>query len=514
MVTPPWMLSASIIVSCIFTSTAMAADPAHTEVQAAIQAMGGEDVLKSVHSLQFSAVGHRNMLEQSLRPDGPWWQDYYQETVTRDFQGQRLRMSSLDRGYASSQWWLRHDVWDGAGTDIVYSDGAVAQVAGGTFSRTSNYFLQYSEEFLAMDPVQLLLAADASPDLHAEADRQYHGYTHHVVAWTWNGVTVHLLLNGYTALPEEVEWTRARPYDVFWNPWGDVTTRLAFGMWALEPEGLRYPRQWTYERGGFPDSDVSMTSITVNPPLDDLRLSIPADVVKEALTKKRTLDDAPLGFGGGPATELEPGVVHIPAAWNVNLIKQADGILVLEGQISSGYSQKVLDEVHRRYPDQPVKGVITTSDSWPHIGGLREYAARGIPIYAPDLNQEVLDRLFAAPHTQRPDALQQHPRKAILKLISKRTSLGTGSNRVELIPYRTETGERQMLVYFPEYKLLYTSDLFAPDTADTWFTPEYLLEFKEAVTREHLAVDNIFGMHYDLTPMQKIDDALKAYTGK
>ena len=71
-----------------------------------------------------------------------------------------------------------------------------------------------------------------------------------------------------------------------------------------------------------------------------------------------------------------------------------------------------------------------------------------------------------------------------------------------------------MLVYFPEYKLLYTSDLFAPDQGDTWFTPEYLLEFKEAVAREHLAVDNIFGMHYDLTPMQKIDEALKVYTGK
>ena len=132
-----------------------------------------------------------------------------------------------------------------------------------------------------------------------------------------------------------------------------------------------------------------------------------------------------------------------------------------------------------------MKGVITTSDSWPHIGGLREYAARGIPIYAPDLNKEVLDRLFTAPHTERPDTLQQHPRKAVMKYISARTTVGSGPNRVELIPYRSETGERQMLVYFPEYKLLYTSDLFAPDTATTWFTPEYLLELQQTIAREH-----------------------------
>ena len=432
-------------------------------------------------------------------------------SVTRDFQDQRVLISSTHRGYSSPQWWLRHEDWDGVGTDIVYSGGVVAQVTGGKFSRASNYYLQSSEELLAFDPVQLLLSALASPDLHTEADRQYHGYTHHVVSWSWNGVPVHLLLNGYTALPEEVEWTRAQPYNVFWNVWGDVTTHLAFGGWTLEPESLRYPRQWTYERDGLPDSDVSITSVIVNPPLDDLRLTIPEDVVKEALAKKSSLDDLPLGFGGGAATEIEPGLVHIPAAWNVNLIKQADGILVLEGPISSGYSQKVLAEVQRRYPDQPVKGVITTSDAWPHIGGLREYAARGIPIYAPDLNQEVLDRLFAAPHTLRPDALQQHPRKAILKLIGNRTSIGSGTNRVELVPYRSETGERQMMVYFPEYRLLYTSDLFAPDNGDTWFTPEYLLEFKEAVTREHLEVDNIFGMHFELTPFKTIDNALKTY---
>ena len=77
----------------------------------------------------------------------------------------------------------------------------------------------------------------------------------------------------------------------------------------------------------------------------------------------------------------------------------------------------------------------------------------------------------------------------------------------ELIPYRTETSERQTLVYFPQYKLLYTSDLFAPDQGDNWFTPEYLLEVRNAVTREHLTVDNIFGMHYDMTPWKTVTTA-------
>lgn len=500
----------------IFVGSASASvqpDGARDEIRQAIQAMGGEGVLKSVHGLQFSAIGHRNMLEQSLRPDGPWWQDYIRLTEIRDFQGKRERVSGLHRGYSSPEWWLQHDSWDGDPyfPTVVVAGGAVAKVSAGKFTRFSSSYLQKADEDLAFDPVQLLLAALASPNLHSEADRQFHGFTHHVVTWLWNGTPVHLLLNGYTGLPEMAEWTRPRPYDVFWNPWGDVTTQISFGMWALEPDGLRYPRQWTIDRGGFPDSDFSITSLAVNPTIDETTLTIPEDVRNDYLAHNRTIDELPLGFGGAAPSEIEPGITHIPGAWNVNLIRQSDGIVVLEGPISSGYSAKVLDQAHKLDPDLPVKAVITTSDSWPHIGGLREYVARGIPIYAVDLDQAVLERLFAAPHHLRPDDLQLHPRNAELHLIAKRSTLGTGANQLELIPYRTETGERQMLVYFPEYKLLYTSDLFAPDTGDTWFTPEYLLELKQALTRESLDVTRVFGMHYDLMPYQTLQSALGNY---
>lgn len=508
--------STLIFVSGAFVGTARASvhsDHARTEIRQAIQAMGGVDVLRSVHCLQFSAVGHRNMLEQSLRPDGPWWQDYFQLSEIRDFQGQRERVTSLHRGYSSPDWWLQHNSWNGDPyyPTFVVDAGAVAKVSDGKFTRFASSHLQDVQEDLAFDPIQLLLTALSSQDLHSEADRQFHGFTHHVVTWVWKGLPVRLLLNGYTELPEMVEWTRPRPYDVFWNPWGDVTTQVSFGMWALEPDGLRYPRQWTTERDGFPDSDTSITSLAVNPTIDGTQLTIPEETRKDYLAHKVTIDELPLGFGGAAPTEIEPGITHIPGAWNVNLIRQPDGIVVLEGPISSGYSTRVLGLVHKLYPGRPVKAVITTSDSWPHIGGLREYVARDIPIYALDLDKAVLERLFAASHRLRPDDLQLHPRNAELHLIAKRSTLGSGENRLELIPYRTETGERQMLVYFPEYKLLYTSDLFAPDTGDSWFTPEYLLELKLAVARENLDVTQVFGMHYDLTPYRTLQAALGNY---
>lgn len=486
---------------------------ARREVMAAVKAMGGEPVLSSVHGIEFDAVGHRNMLEQSLRPDGPWWQDYFQLSEVRDFTARSERVDSQHRGYSSPDWWLRDSGWSTAPyyPTYVVADGAVATVAKGKYSRGSGAHLQDAEEDFAFGPVELLQTALAASDLHAEPDAQFHGFNHHVVAFTWNGYPVQVYLNSYTALPEMVQWTRPYPYDVFWNVWGDVTTRIVYGMWSLEPNGLRYPRQWSIERNGLPESDVTITSLTINPDIDPKALSMPAAVRQDFLAHKRTIADVPLGIPGQPAAEIEPGVIHIPGAWNVNLIRQPDGIVVLEGPISSAYTVKVLAEAQKRFPGLPVKAVITTSDSWPHIGGLREFVARGIPIYTLDLDKPMLQRLFNAPHTFLPDDLQKRPRAPKWRLFGGNTTLGSGPNRLELIPYRSETGERQTMVYFPQYKLLYTSDLFAPDQGKTWFTPEYLLELRNAVAREHLAVDNIFGMHYDVTPWKTVTVALDQF---
>jgi hypothetical protein len=93
----------------------------------------------------------------------------------------------------------------------------------------------------------------------------------------------------------------------------------------------------------------------------------------------------------------------------------------------------------RRWPGVPVKAVISTSDAWPHLAGLREFAARGIPIYVLDLNVAILQRLVAAHRTCFPDALARVPRAAAKwRVVAGKTIIGIGPNR-------GETSERQMI---------------------------------------------------------------------
>ncbi len=474
-----------------------------------MDAMGGAQRLAGITALDYVAVGTRLMVEQSERPTGPYYIDHFRVHQTRDLGKFRTRIEQSDAGYAGDAWWLQQ--LDPPVTATVLNDDVAASDDAGKFAYAGGYLVQRNEEEYAFSPERVLQTARAATDLRALPDVTLHGVPHHVLAFSWKGAPCSLYLSAATNLPWMVRWTRAYPFQTFLNPWGDVTTSLTFNSWSLEPYGISYPREWTYERVDVPDEQFSIVQLHINPTLDDAKLTVPADIYATRHGHVRPVDAVPLGYGGsGPPHELAPGILEYPGGWNVAFVRQPDGVIVIEAPWSTNYTERALEEAKKRYGG-PIKGVITTSDSWPHIAGVRQAVARGIPVYALDLNEPILKRLLAAPHRSRPDALALQPVAPKFHFVRANLTLGSGPNRLEIVPYRTATGERQMMVYFPEHRLLYTSDLFSGDGNGGWFTPQYLHEMTGAVTREHLSVDTIFGMHYDATPYASVVDYLKKF---
>jgi hypothetical protein len=271
---------------------------------------------------------------------------------------------------------------------------------------------------------------------------------------------------------------------------------------------MHYPRQWDTERNGQPYKSFAITDLVFNPSVAADSFTVPANVRQAFASRKpSTIDERPLGRPDRPAQELAPEVVQVPGAWNVTLVHQADGVVVVEAPISSGYSAKVISEVQRRFPNVPIKAVISTADAWPHIGGVREYVARGVPVYALDLNRPILERLLSAPHRRVPDRLASSPRKPDFRIVTHKTVVGTGPNRLELYPVRTETGERMLMVYLPDRQLLYGSDLVQGPLPDgSFFMPQYLSELMDAARRERLSVNTVFAMHAGPIPWTKITE--------
>jgi hypothetical protein len=79
---------------------------------------------------------------------------------------------------------------------------------------------------------------------------------------------------------------------------------------------------------------------------------------------------------------------------------------------------------------------------------------------------------------------------------------------MELYPIRSETGERMIMVFFPEYKLLYGSDLVQQQGDGSFFMPEYLAELMDATRRENLTIDRVFAMHTGVIPWLDIEAAV------
>ncbi len=474
--------------------------------QKAAEAMGGAERLRAIQSVRVKAISYENHLEQSERPEGPWIIGYIQATETRDFQRGRLRNEGQSRSFftQSANWFPSQ--W-------VFAGGVAATIGReGRMTARDALTAQQAEEALELGPERVILTALAAGDLHREPDVKFHGYAHAVVSFTWKGNPVRVLLSPDNFLPAAVELTRPRPESFFWGVWGDVTFRASFSLWMLEKNGVRLPRTVLTEWSGFPVRSATIDEIEFNVATPDADFAIPDDVKQAFAARRRAIDDLPLGRPDTPPQEIAPGITQIRGAWDVGIVRQADGIVILDGVISNGYTAKVIADAQQRYAGLPVKAVVTTSDAWPHIGGMREYVAREIPVYALDWNRPILERLLGAPHKMLADALARAPKPARITWVSKRITIGSGSNRFELIPLRTVIGERQMAVWFPEHKLLYASDLFQRDRQGNFFVPQTVSEIVDVARREGLDVKSVFAMHLPPTAWEEVLAALAQHT--
>lgn len=482
-------------------------DAARALVQASIDAMGGEAALKAVKSIHLDAMGHTYALEQSERPEGPHLVTYQQISEVRDHDRSRLWRRQQQRNWSQLNW---------IGPDMVATDDIVALSFNGRWGPHQPQQLARTKEDMALAPERMLFTALAAADLRMTVDRTVHGIVNRGVAFTWNTLRCTLYLNPHTNMPTLLRTVE----DDAAGMWGDVARERFYTFWSLQPGGWQYPQQVTTTWNGQPFADYTVFGVKVNQPLEETLFAIP-DETKAAFRKMiEEPPSAAMGMRGlkvdaAKAVEIAPNVLFLPGAWNVTLVRQPDGVVVLEAPIGSQYSREVIDASNARFPGVPIKAVVTTSDAWPHLAGVREYVARGIPVYALDLNLPILERLLAARHTATPDALQQRPRKPDFRVVSKKTLIGSGESRVEVFPVRGEGSERMMMAYLPGIKGLYASDLLQYNRDRSgFFHPVYPAELAAAAAREKLAVEQTWAMHMAAIPWAKVVDALAAIRGK
>jgi hypothetical protein len=459
-------------------------------VDLALEAMGGRERLQQLRSVRLDTIGHKSLPEQSYRQQ-PFLTAYERSQTTLDFENQRVRTNS-------KLTWPQSNAGDAESNSvlIVGPGGGVHHEKDGD-SPCSLGELDTAREMLALGPARLLLTAAEAPDLRFEAPQNLRSSAHAVVAFAWGKVPVRVLLNASNHLPDAVETTQE--FHDFWYFWGDVRQRTYFDNWEMF-HGVVYPTNLVVERNGVLWSSTQALNVEFNVPIDEHVFGMDANVAKTSAASRGW--NRP--FRADKDTTLAPGVDLFAGAWNSTIVKQPDGVVILEAPISGLYTQGVIEEARRRYPGMPVKAVLSTSDSWPHTGGVRHAVAQGLPVYLLDLNRPLLDRMIAAPHTIDSDALEYAKNSPQWRIVSERVSVGGGANRMELYPLRGASTERQYMVYFPEFRLLYASDSLALNDDGSLYNPELMYEVAQAVKRVKLLVDTVFAMHQGPLPWNQV----------
>lgn len=486
---PPGVISQSLyrsllasLVILVAAGTSSAAPPNSTEarrlVETALDQMGGRNRLISIRRSVATGLTVRNLLEQSVRFEGPWLQNYadFEENCDYDTLDYTARIRL--RGAQFTDWYT---------AEIAYGFGAT-----GARSRPTPFQSpQESAERFAFSPERLLLLAERAKDLRIDGEVRLNKTPHQRLRFTWGTMPVTLFLNRYTALPTAVETVSRR--QGFWQVWGDVTTRTEFGNWQFLPGGWRYPFSWAVQNNGLPQSQTTFTTI---------HFDVASNRSPDAIEKEFTGLAAVLFPSRTPALPPVPkpeavseGILQYAGMFNTQVVVQPDGLVVLDPILNSDFNESLLKDLESRFPGRKVIGVVATDDAWPHCGGIRPYVARDIPIYALEENRTILEGIAQAPFHQFPDQQESARRPLRLRAVKQGMTLSAGPNRLQILPLRGSESERMVAVYFPEKKLLYGADLvqIAPD--GSLYAPELARELIDLVTREKLPVETVFAMH-------------------
>jgi len=388
-------------------------------------------------------------------------------------------------------------------TWVAFNDGCVNRGKSGD-SPCSLATLEAARQMIALGPARLLIAAADAADLHFEPAQTLRSTSHTVVGFTWQNVPVRVFLNPFNHLPDAVETTQQ--FHDFWYFWGDVEQRIYWDNWKLT-QGIVFPTNLIEERNGTLWSSSQALNVEFNVPIDDKAFDMDGNIAGQSAASHGWNRE----FHPEKDSDLAPDVHLYPGAWNSTVVKQSDGIVILEAPVSGLYTQGVIEEAKKRYPGTTVKAVLSTSDSWPHVGGVRFAVTEGLPVYILDLNRPLLDKMMAAPHAFDIDMPpgSKNSKHPTWKIVAGKETVGSGATRMELYPLRGASTERQYMVYFPEFRLLYASDTLALNQDGTLYDPELMHEVAQAVEHANIKVDTVFAMHQGPMKWDQVVELIK-----
>jgi glyoxylase-like metal-dependent hydrolase (beta-lactamase superfamily II) len=422
------------------TVTQRSQQQARQVLDAALAAAGGADALRAVKDVARTGRGTIFNQGQSLKPDGPYTQRAVEVASLSDF-GRRWSAVETASTTAGSV--------PGRGRAVLKGDSGFA------FNRVTSVLtpmtaggVATARGALGRDPVSVLLTAASRPEtLRYLGEEAYEGHPHRVITFAdGDGTQVALYVDARTQLVSKQETLADNPV------LGDVVNEVAYSDYR-PVGGVQVPFHVVSRTGGEVTQDLAYSEVKVNAGAADSFFAVPPEAVKvspppsgNAATLTKLGDDTYLVEGG---------------SHNSLFVVFQDHVLLIEAPQGTERAQAVLAKVRETAGDKPVRYVVPTHYHFDHSGGLRAAIAAGATVVTTPGNRGFVERLAAAPHTVKPDALSRSPRKPPIETVTGKRVFTDGTRTVELYDVGPTPHVDEMLVaYLPGEKIVFVADLF------------------------------------------------------
>ncbi len=302
----------------------------------------------------------------------------------------------------------------------------------------------------ALSPLAVLRDWEAASGVAVSARCVFREYPR--VVLTRANASDRLYLDEKTGIP--VKFERTEPHYL----WGQVLAEYVYATWwqmgpAILPlVSVRYfdgveelrravalpPRAASVLATAMPRD--SAPSLRLPSPLPDVAATPAAPVIVDTIRV-------------GPNTVLLRSKSYTHAA-----TLAADTLFLFDATTSEERSRADLVLLASLFPGRRPIVLVVTDVAWPHIAGVRFWAARGAIIVTHALLRPILEAVLARHWTLAPDALERARGKLAPRIRAVSGALALGGGAVQLHPIDGVASEGALVAFLPADSLLWASD--------------------------------------------------------